>query len=1197
MADLDVIVPVYNEAESVDELVARVDCSLSKEGIDYNLIFVDDHSTDNTSEIVKKHVANGHAYHNGVDNGKLPYSLVSTVYDASNGNGNGESYTNGHTNTSKVKLLTKKGKKGKAYSILEGAQFGSAPYIAMIDGDLQYPPEALPELFKLAQKHGVSVAKRKMNGISPIRKLGSFANILIFEKMLLRLDCDAQSGLKVFKREVIDNLSEDEVTPWTLDMPLLTTARDLGFGVGTCEIKFSERKNGESKLDFVKAAAEIAQSALKLKFKKSQIHKIKPANGDRVIGAGVIHKGKRFITHSHLAKENSALQTLVPWQKSVLFSVLGIFLIGFLINPLFTLIFTISILTLIYFLDLIFSVSVLMKSLKNPPEIKIKDGEIIKLKNEELPIYTILCPLYREANILPQFLAALDMINWPKVKLDVILLLEEDDKETIEVLNKSKVPFYVRTLIVPQSYPKTKPKACNYGLAHSRGEYIVIYDAEDKPDPLQLKKAYIAFNNLSSEVICLQSKLNYYNVDDNLLTRLFTSEYSLWFDLILPGLQSIGTTIPLGGTSNHFKTKALRFLHGWDSFNVTEDCDLGVRLFKAGFKTAIIDSTTYEEANSQVVSWIRQRSRWIKGYFQTFLVHTRNPLEFYRKHGIHSLIFSLVIGFRMVFILVNPILWIVTITYFAARPYVGSFIESLYPAPIYYIGTTSLVFGNFLYFYNFMLGVAKRRNWEIMKYMFFIPFYWMLSSIAGVYALYQLATAPHYWEKTEHGVIQAKKTKLLPEVKISVGFEFGYSGQIIRKLLSGIFWPLAVVIKNVIDFIGLLEPMDVDDSIAKDKLKILIFNWRDIKHIWSGGAEVYVHELAKKWVESGHSVTLFCGWDGRSAKNGKINGINIIRRGGFYTVYLFALLYYLIRFNGKYDVIIDSENGVPFFTPLFCRQPKILIVHHVHQEVFRKYLPRPLSKLALFIESQVTPNIYRNQKIVTVSPSTKDDLINMGRAKDESVDIVSPGVNISDRRFPKTANPSFIYMGRLKPYKNIDIAISAFSEVSKKYPESTLTIAGFGEIINDLKKLTNKLNLTEKVKILGRVSEKEKQKLLSESWVAIQPSSFEGWGITVLEANASGTPVIASNVKGLKDSVIDGETGILVPARDITELSRAMEHLISNTRLREMLSRNAYQWSQRFNWDYAASKFEKVLEKEVTERGIFRGIPEVSEVI
>src|SRR3990172_5122639 len=349
MAELDVIIPVYNEAESVNELVTRVDSSLGKAGIDYNLIFVDDHSTDNTREMIQRNVKNGHSHQ----------AFNSLVYDAKEGNGVNEK--NGYTNGTKVKLVSKRGKKGKAYSILEGAQLGNAPYIAMIDGDLQYPPEAIPSMLKIAKTDGVAVANRKNQETGILRKLGSRANKLLLEKVILGLNCDIQSGLKVFRREIIENVSETDVTAWTLDAPLLSTAQALGHKIGSFDIDFAERKNGESKVNFVKAAVEIPKSALKLKFKNGKTHRIKPADGDRVIGAGVIHRGKRFITHSHLPKEKSALQTLVPWQKSVLFSVFGIFLIGLLINPLFSLIFIVSIVTLIYFFDLIFIFSVLIK--------------------------------------------------------------------------------------------------------------------------------------------------------------------------------------------------------------------------------------------------------------------------------------------------------------------------------------------------------------------------------------------------------------------------------------------------------------------------------------------------------------------------------------------------------------------------------------------------------------------------------------------------------------------------------------------------------------------------------------------------------------------------------------------------------------------------------------------------------------------
>ena len=366
-----------------------------------------------------------------------------------------------------------------------------------------------------------------------------------------------------------------------------------------------------------------------------------------MVGAGVDYRGKRFVTHTTLHHRNSAVYTLTGWQFVFMISVIGLVLAGLLLNAHLVLSIIVAVLSVVYFADAVFSFFVIVKSLHFPVEMEFSDGEFQELNSKTLPLYTILCPLYREAKILLQFVKAMDSLNWPTNRLEVLLLLEQNDEETIDAVKKMNLPAHFKILIVPHSLPKTKPKACNYGLAHARGSLIVIYDAEDKPEPDQLKKAYLGFAKSDHRVACLQAKLNYYNPHHNFLTMLFTAEYSLWFDVILPGFQSINTAIPLGGTSNHFRTDVLRKLEGWDPFNVTEDADLGIRLFKSGYKTAIIDSVTYEEANSNIRNWIRQRSRWIKGYFQTYLVHTRSPLNFVKKHGFHTLFFHLVMGARM----------------------------------------------------------------------------------------------------------------------------------------------------------------------------------------------------------------------------------------------------------------------------------------------------------------------------------------------------------------------------------------------------------------------------------------------------------------------------------------------------------------------------------------------------------------------
>ncbi|MCH7641143.1 glycosyltransferase [Patescibacteria group bacterium] len=1158
MAELDIIVPVYNEGGSIEELTYRLSQSLTKAGIDYGIIFIDDRSTDDSAVRIKE--------------AALKYNDTDLIYDSlKRGRG---------PNGVRIKLLNKKGKQGKAYSILEGARISKAPYIAMIDGDLQYPPEAIPEMYRLAHNHGVVVAKRKMNGISPLRKVGSKVNILFFEKLLLSLDCDAQSGLKVFKREIIENLTEADVSPWTLDVPLLLAALELGHNIGTLDIDFSDRRNGESSVNFFKTGAEIALSAIKLRAKSRKTYAIKPENGDLTVGAGVFYNARRFITHTHLPQEQSALVTFKPWQKLLLLSTGILSLLGLIANPVLTGIVIVSFLSILYITDLLFSLLVILKSLHVSPEISVGEEELERLKDEALPTYSILCPLYKEANILSQFLEAIDLIDWPKEKLDVLLLLEQDDKETLDAVQSLDLPNYIRVLVVPPSLPKTKPKACNFGFAHAKGEYVVIYDAEDRPDPLQLKKAYCAFSKLSSDVVCLQSKLSYYNKNQNLLTRLFTAEYSLWFDLVLPGLQSIKTTIPLGGTSNHFKSRALRYLDAWDPFNVTEDCDLGARLFKAGFKTAIIDSTTFEEANSNIKNWLRQRSRWIKGYMQTYLVHIRDPINLFARQGIHALVFQMIIGMRMVFILINPILWLVTLSYFTLNSLVGPTIEALYPAPIFYIAVTSLIFGNFIYLYNYMIGCAKRGLWGLMGHVFLVPLYWLAASVAAWIALYQLIYKPHYWEKTKHGLHLSQEA---PETDRSA-FSKNRLTSLGRKRLVFIYQKLGKI-TVLLNLIELFKGPARSGKREGEGIRILVYNWRDTKHNWAGGAEIYIHELAKRWIKQGHSVTLFCGNDGKGARDEYVEGVYVVRRGGFFTVYVWAFLYYLFRFRGKYDVIIDCENGIPFFTPLYSRLPKILLLHHVHQEIFRERFGIVLTAIAKFLELKLMPLVYRETKMITVSESSKQDMETIGLGRNIPIDIVNPAIEpfkFSPGR--KTSNPSVLYLGRLMPWKSIDTLIKAMTSIINKFPEARLKIAGLGESRESLEALVNRLGLEDCVEFLGKVSEAAKVKLLGESWVFAYPSLMEGWGITAIEASASGTAVVASDVPGLNEAVRNPSTGLLVEKGDVYGFAEKINLLLYDDSLRESLESGGIRWARNFTWDKSADTFLKIVEKVVEKK-------------
>ncbi len=388
-------------------------------------------------------------------------------------------------------------------------------------------------------------------------------------------------------------------------------------------------------------------------------------------------------------------------------------------------------------------------------ELSFTDEEVQQLTDDQLPVYTILIPARDEASVLPVLTAALQRLDYPKDRLDVKLLLEEDDVTTIAAARQANLPNFIEIVVVPVAEPRTKPKACNFGLQRARGEFVTIYDAEDLPEPTQLKKALLAFLHGSESLGCVQAKLSYFNAEQNLLTRWFTAEYAAWFDLLLPALHAAKMPIPLGGTSNHFRTTVLKELGSWDPYNVTEDADLGIRLHKAGYRTAVMNSTTYEEANSDFVNWVRQRSRWIKGYLQTWLVHMRHPRQLRKQLGRRGFWgFQLAILGTPLMFLLNPVYWFITSLWFMTH---WGLIPQLFPPGIYYLGMLNLLVGNFTFTYLNAVGVAKRGDWNLVPYALLTPIYWAMMSLASWKALVQLITKPSHWEKTQHGLVDWTK--------------------------------------------------------------------------------------------------------------------------------------------------------------------------------------------------------------------------------------------------------------------------------------------------------------------------------------------------------------------------------------------------------------------------------------------------------
>lgn len=445
----------------------------------------------------------------------------------------------------------------------------------------------------------------------------------------------------------------------------------------------------------------------------------------------------------------SAKRMFAGWQILGFFVISSVVLYLCFFKPVLAFVLVNSAIQILFFLSIAYKLYLTL--LGANIDAKSRDEELRALKDEELPVYTILLPLYREVTVLPNLIDAIWKLDYPKSKLDVKVLFEEDDTETLNAAKGLRPEGFFEFLVVPKSYPKTKPKACNWGLQFARGKYITIFDAEDEPEPDQLRKAVLAFRKASPDTVCLQARLNYYNPDENFLTRMFTLEYSYWFDYLLPGLESLRVPIPLGGTSNHFITERLIELGGWDAFNVTEDADIGIRAARMGKRVETLDSTTYEEAVGQVKNWINQRSRWIKGYMQTYVVHMRHPLRLLRELGLKGFIsFQLFIGGTPFATLVNPVIWVVYffIWYFTRI----QVIHPAFPAWILYLSLLNLVISNGMLIFMNMIAGWRREFYKLVPWALLNPIYWVLLSLAAWKAQWQILREPFYWEKTEHGI-------------------------------------------------------------------------------------------------------------------------------------------------------------------------------------------------------------------------------------------------------------------------------------------------------------------------------------------------------------------------------------------------------------------------------------------------------------
>lgn len=399
---------------------------------------------------------------------------------------------------------------------------------------------------------------------------------------------------------------------------------------------------------------------------------------------------------------------------------------------------------------------------ESPPQ---GSGAISLAARRDLPMISVLVPLYREAGMIREIVTALSRLDYPRERLEVRLLLEESDEDTRRAVAEHPLPPWIRPLVVPDGRPRTKPRALNYALDFCQGDVIGILDAEDRPEPGQLRDVATTFLSAPPDIACVQCQLSYHNAAENWLSRCFQIEYSIWFDVLLRGFQALRLPIPLGGTSVYFRGSALRAAGGWDAYNVTEDADLGMRLARRGHRVAVLRSVTQEEANCVAWRWVRQRSRWLKGYLLTWMSHMRRPLCLWRELGPRGFF-----GLNLLFLgaaaayLAIPLFWAAVIGWFMLG---DALWQSALPDWAVIPVGVSLALGQAVMLGCAGLAMRRRGQLGLLWVVPTLPIYWTLGAAAAWKAVIELVLAPFWWDKTRHGTSRALRKVAVRQANVT----------------------------------------------------------------------------------------------------------------------------------------------------------------------------------------------------------------------------------------------------------------------------------------------------------------------------------------------------------------------------------------------------------------------------------------------
>lgn len=629
---------------------------------------------------------------------------------------------------------------------MRAGEAAPAPLAAAVDARDDYVRPILAIWAPVAARAGVTDEQARRAA------LRAHANATPFAAELLASGCIGEDRL--FR--AIANELDLEFLPALPPRQLIMTERDavsaLGLGLGPGVVPF-EQPGG--KLIFVVASANLDLPRLKARLAQSPglRTRLRVGTPSAMRAAFLARARDRLLDSARhdlflAAPELSARTVANAWQGCLVGVLALLLLLGIVFAPLPTL-FAIDIVATVAFLACV-GVRLLAVRQARP----LRRVALEPVEGAELPVYSVLVALYREKAVISQLLVSLGKLQWPHSKLEIKLVCEEDDEETLAALRAHRLRSCVEVVVVPPGGPRTKPKALSYALPLCSGEFVTLFDAEDRPHPHQLMEAWQRFRDDGDDLACLQAPLVVANIERHPLARMFGFEYAGLFRGLLPWLAHSGRVLPLGGTSNHFRRKALVDVGGWDPYNVTEDADLGLRFRRLGYRTGVLTCPTMEDAPEDVATWLPQRVRWFKGWLQTWLVHMRNPRLLWNELGPANFVLAQVVSLgAVVSAMVHPVMLATTVV-------LGARLAIAQSLPFFETAMLTLCLLSLALGYGAFIAIgaatlASRERAGLGRIILMTPFYWMLLSVAGWLAVWEIYRRPHHWNKTEHKPAQA----------------------------------------------------------------------------------------------------------------------------------------------------------------------------------------------------------------------------------------------------------------------------------------------------------------------------------------------------------------------------------------------------------------------------------------------------------